>query len=99
LSEVCWTRTTIGGPNDLGGSVTTASAASWSGISGLPFVGECLSVSLVSSSLCVVRFGSGLGVRAGRIAVRINGAVVGAWPPLSPGLRVEDGMHAVRSGM
>jgi hypothetical protein len=22
LSEVCWTRTTVGGPNDLGGSVT-----------------------------------------------------------------------------
>jgi hypothetical protein len=22
LSEVCWTRTTLGGPNDLGGSVT-----------------------------------------------------------------------------
>jgi hypothetical protein len=22
LSEVCWTRTTIGGPNNLGGSVT-----------------------------------------------------------------------------
>jgi hypothetical protein len=24
LSEVCWTRTTVGGPNDLGGSVTRA---------------------------------------------------------------------------
>jgi hypothetical protein len=24
LSDVCWTRTTIGGPNDLGGSVTAA---------------------------------------------------------------------------
>jgi hypothetical protein len=23
LSEVRWTRTTVGGPNDLGGSVTT----------------------------------------------------------------------------
>jgi hypothetical protein len=22
LSKVCWTRTTVGGPNDLGGSVT-----------------------------------------------------------------------------
>jgi hypothetical protein len=22
LSEVCWTRATVGGPNDLGGSVT-----------------------------------------------------------------------------
>jgi hypothetical protein len=22
LSDVCWTRTTVGGPNDLGGSVT-----------------------------------------------------------------------------
>jgi hypothetical protein len=22
LSEVCWTRTTVGGPNDLGGSIT-----------------------------------------------------------------------------
>jgi hypothetical protein len=22
LSEVCWTRTTVGGPNNLGGSVT-----------------------------------------------------------------------------
>jgi hypothetical protein len=26
LSEVCWTRTTVGGPNDLGGSVTETSS-------------------------------------------------------------------------
>jgi hypothetical protein len=27
LSEVCWTRTTVGGPNDLGGSVTASIGA------------------------------------------------------------------------
>jgi hypothetical protein len=27
LSEVCWTRTTVGGPNDLGGSVTAGIGA------------------------------------------------------------------------
>jgi hypothetical protein len=27
LSEVCWTRTTVGGPNDLGGSVTAVIGA------------------------------------------------------------------------
>jgi hypothetical protein len=27
LSEVCWTRTTVGGPNDLGGSVTSGIGA------------------------------------------------------------------------
>jgi hypothetical protein len=27
LSEVCWTRTTVGGPNDLGGSATTGIGA------------------------------------------------------------------------
>jgi hypothetical protein len=26
LSEVCWTRTTVGGPNDLGGSVIAIDA-------------------------------------------------------------------------
>jgi hypothetical protein len=26
LSDVCWTRTTVGGPNYLGGSVTTCSS-------------------------------------------------------------------------
>jgi hypothetical protein len=86
------------GPRNCSPS-STASAASWSGISGLPFVGECLSASSGSSSLYVVRFGPGLGVRAGRIAVRINGAAVGARPPSSPGLWVEDGMRVVRSGM
>jgi hypothetical protein len=29
LSEVCWTRTTVGGPNDLGGSVTKCSKITW----------------------------------------------------------------------
>jgi hypothetical protein len=28
LSEVCWTRTTVGGPNDLGGSITESLRAS-----------------------------------------------------------------------
>jgi hypothetical protein len=27
LSDVCWTRTTVGGPNDLGGSVTAGIGA------------------------------------------------------------------------
>jgi hypothetical protein len=27
LSEVCWTKTTVGGPNDLGGSVTAGIGA------------------------------------------------------------------------
>ena len=27
LSEVCWTRTTVGGPNDLGGSITAGIGA------------------------------------------------------------------------
>jgi hypothetical protein len=38
-------------------------------------------------------------VRAGRIAVRVNGTAVGARPPPSPGLWVDDGVGAVRSGM
>jgi hypothetical protein len=27
LSKVCWTRTTVGGPNDLGGSITAGIGA------------------------------------------------------------------------
>jgi hypothetical protein len=36
LSDVCWTRTTVGGPNDLGGSVTA-------GIGAKPFFADIMS--------------------------------------------------------
>jgi hypothetical protein len=35
LSDVCWTRTTVGGPNDLGGSVTA-------GIRAKPFFADIM---------------------------------------------------------